>query len=189
MRLYLLFTFLLIASNVESKGFPSHIVSLDNDTIFCYLEVQTKSFSKTKINPGSINNGLIGYFENDKRLLIKPENVKSIHIHETDRGTQDFYSMKFENKWSFVKVMATGKINLFMRYSTHGYDGGTVENYLIQAYDKEPWLLSMLLWKRELKDYFEDNTRISALLDKAKLRFKTLPKTINTINKELRLDE
>jgi hypothetical protein len=168
--------------NLSAKEFPGYYVSLAGDTVECKFDVKVNLFNKKLLNQLSFRKKVKIINPNGLTVKYSPDEIKSFQIDQTSEGSETYVPQRINGKKWFVRQMNTGKVNLFVYYFPHGYDGSVMSKYMVQTSTKENKLIPLAQWRKKLLEYVNQDAWFMKTLQDKSLKYQDIPALVEQYN-------
>lgn len=151
---------MIFCYNVNAQKFVGHYITNSNDTIKCSFDVGVNIFDSKIFEKASVKNKVRVLNNEGKKIIFKPNEIRSFFIKGTSEG--DFKFVSIENNSNFFHEVIKGKLSFYKLYrqNSGGALGGLVAVGLYLFKDQKLVEVNPLSLRKGLSAQIEDNEEL-----------------------------
>ncbi len=180
-------TLLLIVTGMAlaaAKECPGYYVTNRLDTIKCKINIEENIFWKNEYLFQRIS-AKVRLVDAEGVKTYRPQEISGFVVYVPSGDTCKFVSVPSDDNY-FYREMATGKISMYLKYMTHGYDGGMMTDCVFIKNNEISNLGIMSTrghQRKVISNLVADKPEVLAKWQEAKFSIETIQSTVKEYNK------
>ena len=164
-----------------------YIITIENDTIFCQIQILSNTFNKYDINPLYYTKRIVTFQDKGIEIRYKPFEIKSFTLTPGDiiRHEIQYASLIVNGKNCFVRVIDIGAINVY-EFARSSSVAPYSTLYVLKVPDKESLVVTNPGYKLKVLKYLDNLEYFQKGFEDERQSINTLPSLVKYYNEEQR---
>ena len=147
---------MIFCSNVNAQKFDGYYITNSNDTIKCSFDVRVNIFDSKIFEKASVKNKVKVLNVDNKKIVFKPNEIRSFFIKGTKAG--DFKFVSIENDNNFYHEVIKGRLSYYKLYrqNSGGALGALIAEGIYLSKDQKLIEVNPLNLRKALSKQIED---------------------------------